>query len=144
MIRVGECRCPPPSLLKPTHLPRESEALEILADLHGGGDQQNELVVLEFEEIKHQVYFEKTEGAKSFTDLLKPGVLRRVGLGCSLQMWSQLTGMNVRRSDLYSTGMGFDSGEWVGHDVLYHLRLPRRRSHRPSRQSHRGLSPIHP
>lgn len=96
MIRVGECRCPRPSLLKPTHFPRESEALEILADLHGGGDQQNELVVLEFEEIKHQVYFEKTEGAKSFTDLLKPGVLRRVGLGCSLQMWSQLTGMNVR------------------------------------------------
>ncbi|KAH7905571.1 general substrate transporter [Hygrophoropsis aurantiaca] len=74
---------------------RETEALEILADLHGGGNQQDELVVLEFEEIKQQVYFERTEGAKSYADLLKPGVLRRVGLGCSLQMWSQLTGMNV-------------------------------------------------
>jgi sugar porter (SP) family MFS transporter len=74
---------------------RESEALEILADLHGGGDTTNELVVLEYEEIKNQVYLERTEGAKSCMDLLKPGIFRRVGLGCSLQMWSQLTGMNV-------------------------------------------------
>jgi hypothetical protein len=69
--------------------------LEILADLHGGGDMTDELVVLEYEEIKNQVYLERTEGAKSYMDLLKPGILRRVGLGCSLQMWSQLTGMNV-------------------------------------------------
>ncbi|KAG6818460.1 hypothetical protein H0H93_004798, partial [Arthromyces matolae] len=33
---------------------REEEALQILADLHGGGDKDNELVVLEFEEIKQQ------------------------------------------------------------------------------------------
>jgi hypothetical protein len=51
--------------------------------------------VLEFEEIKQQVYFERTEGAKTYTDLLKPGILRRVCLGCSLQMWSQLTGISV-------------------------------------------------
>jgi len=69
--------------------------LEILSDLHGGGNQQDELVVLEFEEIKQQVYFERTEGAKSWMDLFKPGVFRRVILGSSLQMWSQLTGMNV-------------------------------------------------
>ncbi|KII90865.1 hypothetical protein PLICRDRAFT_548831 [Plicaturopsis crispa FD-325 SS-3] len=74
---------------------REPEALEILADLHGGGNQQDELVVLEFEEIKQQVYFERTEGAKSYADLFKPGIFRRVGLGCALQMWSQLSGMNV-------------------------------------------------
>lgn len=74
---------------------REEEALEILADLHGGGDQNNELVQLEYEEIKAQVHFEKTEGAKSYKDLLKPGIFRRVTLGCSLQMWSQLSGMNI-------------------------------------------------
>jgi len=73
----------------------EDEALEILADLHGKGDANNELVLLEFEEIKQQVYFERTEGAKSYLDLLKPGVPRRVGLGMALQMWSQLSGMNV-------------------------------------------------
>lgn len=74
---------------------REEEGLQILADLHGKGDMNNELVQLEFEEIKAQVHFEKTEGAKSYMDLLKPGIFRRVGLGCSLQMWSQLSGMNV-------------------------------------------------
>ncbi|KAH0834877.1 general substrate transporter [Lanmaoa asiatica] len=74
---------------------REDEALQILADLHGNGNRHDELVTLEFEEIKEQVTFERNEGAKSFADLFKPGILRRVSLGCSLQMWSQLSGMNV-------------------------------------------------
>ena len=74
---------------------REDEALQILADLHGGGDPNNALVQLEFEEIKQQVYFERTEGAKSYLDLFKPGIFRRVGLGASLQMWSQLSGVNT-------------------------------------------------
>lgn len=74
---------------------REEEALRVLADLHGKGDINNELVRLEYEEIKQQVEFERSEGAKSYLDLLKPGIFRRVGLGTSLQMWSQLTGMNV-------------------------------------------------
>ena len=74
---------------------REAEALTVLADLHGQGDPRNELVQLEFEEIKEQVYFERTEGAKSYFDLLKPGVLHRVSLGASLQMWSQLSGVNL-------------------------------------------------
>lgn len=74
---------------------REEEALIILADLHGQGDKNNELVLLEYEEIRGQVHFERTEGAKSFLDLLRPGIMRRVMLGCSLQMWSQLSGMNI-------------------------------------------------
>ncbi|KAJ7245311.1 major facilitator superfamily domain-containing protein [Mycena rebaudengoi] len=41
---------------------REAEALEVLADLHGGGDKTAELVLLEYEEIKAQVLFERTEG----------------------------------------------------------------------------------
>jgi len=74
---------------------REDEALQVLADLHGGGDKNNELVLFEYEEIKQQVTFERTEGAKSYLDLFKAGNPRRVFLGCALQMWSQLTGMNV-------------------------------------------------
>ncbi|KAK7027243.1 high affinity glucose transporter [Paramarasmius palmivorus] len=74
---------------------REEEALQILADLHGGGNKNNELVRLEFGEIKEQVLFEKNEGAKSYFDLLKGNNPRRVFLGCSLQMWSQLTGISV-------------------------------------------------
>ncbi|PVG01236.1 general substrate transporter [Serendipita vermifera] len=74
---------------------REEEALEILAEVHGHGDPNAELVQLEFTEIKGQVTFEKQYGAKSYKDLLDPGVLRRVSLGTSLQAWSQLTGMNI-------------------------------------------------
>jgi sugar porter (SP) family MFS transporter len=73
----------------------EREALRVLADLHGGGDSSNAEVLLEYEEIKQQVYFERTEGAKSYMDLLKPGNPRRVMLGMCLQMWSQLCGMNI-------------------------------------------------
>jgi hypothetical protein len=34
---------------------RDEKALQVLADLHGGGDKTNELVILEYEEIKQQV-----------------------------------------------------------------------------------------
>lgn len=34
---------------------REEEALQVLADLHGGGDRTHELVALEYAEIKQQV-----------------------------------------------------------------------------------------
>ncbi|RPD55059.1 general substrate transporter [Lentinus tigrinus ALCF2SS1-7] len=74
---------------------RSDEALTILADLHGKGDPNNDLVQLEIAEIKDQVHFERTEGAKSYFDLVKPGIFRRVGLGAALQMWSQLSGMNI-------------------------------------------------
>lgn len=76
-------------------LPREEEALRVLADLHGKGNPMNESVQLEFEEITYQVAFERNKGAKSYFDLFKPGVLHRVSLGASLQMWSQLSGMNI-------------------------------------------------
>lgn len=39
--------------------------------------------------------YERSQGAKSYFDLLKDGNPRRVFLGMSLQMWSQLSGMNV-------------------------------------------------
>ncbi|KAF9491697.1 general substrate transporter [Pleurotus eryngii] len=74
---------------------RMHEALEILADLHGGGDASNESVVLACEVITWQAHFEREAGPKSFADLLKPGVFRRVMLGVSLQMWLQLSGMTM-------------------------------------------------
>ncbi|CCA68264.1 probable high-affinity glucose transporter [Serendipita indica DSM 11827] len=73
----------------------EDEALEILAEVHGKGNPDAELVQLEFTEIKDQVEFEKKYGAKSYKDLLEPNVLRRLTLATSLQAWSQLTGMNI-------------------------------------------------
>jgi hypothetical protein len=94
---------------------RESEALQILADLHGKGDQNNDLV-LEFEEIKHQVYSERTKGAKTYMDLLEPGILHRVCLRCSLQMWVALRLFVLRSCHML-----------ICFQVLYYLRFPRSR-----------------
>jgi len=68
---------------------------QVLADLHGDGDLNNELVLLEHAEIAEAVRFDQTQAARSFKDLFDPGVFRRVVLGCSIQAWGQLTGMNV-------------------------------------------------
>jgi hypothetical protein len=62
--------------------------------VHGNGDINNELVQLEYNEIRQQLEFERTQAARSYLDLFKADVRRRVVLGCSIQMWSQLTGMN--------------------------------------------------
>ena len=66
-----------------------------MAEVHGKGDPDAELVRLEFAEIKEQVEYERKFGAKSYADLLEPNVMRRAFLGMSLQAWSQLTGMNI-------------------------------------------------
>ncbi|KAL8291885.1 hypothetical protein RQP46_002143 [Phenoliferia psychrophenolica] len=71
------------------------QALKILADIHGEGESSNEFVQLEWNEIKQAIDFDRTQAAHSYLDLLKPGIFRRVWLGVSLQMWSQLCGMNV-------------------------------------------------
>ncbi|KAH9912214.1 general substrate transporter [Fomitopsis serialis] len=92
---------------------REQEALQILADLHGGGDTTAPLVVLEYNEIKEHVTFERTQGAKSYLDLLKPGIVRRVGLGMSLQMWYYIVyvfegaGLTGRRANLIADSVQY-------------------------------------
>ena len=102
---------------------REDEALQVLADLHGGGDESDSLVQLEYAEIKQQVEFERKEGAKSYLDLLKPGNPRRVLLGCALQMWSQLSGMNIMMYVICIVSvLNFNLTDM---QVLHCLRLPR-------------------
>lgn len=88
---------------------RNEEALQILADVHGKGDVNHELVQLEYHEIRAAVEYERTHGAKSYMDLLQPGIFRRVALGTSLQAWSQLTGMNVMMVRIISALISFGS-----------------------------------
>lgn len=75
--------------------PRLLSALRILADVHGEGNPEDELVQLEFNEIKQAAEFDRTLAARSYMDLVEPRIARRVWIGASLQMWSQLCGMNV-------------------------------------------------
>lgn len=92
--------------------------------------------MLEFEEIKQQVYFERTEGAKSYLDLFKGGNPRRVLLGCSLQMWSQLSGMNVMMYECNGTSLNSNFTVSLC-QVLYRLCIPRRRFDGSPKQSNR-------
>jgi MFS family permease len=120
--------------LRLTHTLREAEALTVLADLHGHGNPMNDTVQLEFEQIKEQLYFERTEGAKSYFDLLRPGVLHRVSLGASLQMWSQLSGVNLM---MYVCAHILLFQILIRCQVLHYLRTPGGWPYSPPRQPHR-------
>ncbi|KAF2009761.1 general substrate transporter [Aaosphaeria arxii CBS 175.79] len=74
---------------------RWEEAATVLAGLHGGGDVNHPKVLAEYREIEDALRFEREEAVTSFKALAEPRILKRVLLGMSLQMWSQLCGMNI-------------------------------------------------
>lgn len=74
---------------------RMDEALKVLADIHGDGDPKHPRVLVEMEEIEATIAFDRDVASTRYTDLLKPGMLYRVSLGVCLQIWQQLTGMNI-------------------------------------------------
>ncbi|KAI8583511.1 hypothetical protein K450DRAFT_204553 [Umbelopsis ramanniana AG] len=74
---------------------RWDECLATLADLHAGGDINNEEVQFEYREIQAAVKFDREQGANSYIECFKQGYAGRTILGMCIQMWSQLTGMNV-------------------------------------------------
>lgn len=76
-------------------------SLEVLANLHGRGDTHHPKVLAEFKEIQDQIQFEKEHVVSSYRALVEPKMFKRVILGMSVQMWSQLCGMNSK-SGLYS------------------------------------------
>ena len=71
---------------------RWDEALTVLAHLHGSGDANHPKVLAEYREIEDALRFEREQAATSFAALVKPRILKRVILGMSIQMWSQLCG----------------------------------------------------
>lgn len=74
---------------------RWEEAIQTLAGLHGGGDVNHPKVLAEYKEIEEALRFEREEAISSYRQLVEPRMLKRVILGMSIQMWSQLCGMNV-------------------------------------------------
>lgn len=74
---------------------RWDEALVVLADVHGGGNVNDPKVLAEYREIENAIRFEREEAISSFAELTKPRTVKRVILGMSVQMWSQLCGMNI-------------------------------------------------
>ncbi|KAI0449704.1 general substrate transporter [Xylaria acuta] len=74
---------------------RWDEAIQVLALLHGDGDVNHPKVLAEYQEIEDALRFEREEACSSFKALAQPRIFRRVILGMSIQMWSQLCGMNI-------------------------------------------------
>lgn len=94
---------------------RWEEAIQVLAKLHGNGDVNHPRVLAEYQEIEEALRFEREQSVSSFKALVAPRMFKRVLLGMfvsgaedtghsesklteagmSIQMWSQLCGMNV-------------------------------------------------
>jgi hypothetical protein len=74
---------------------RWEEAHTVLAHLHGGGDYNHPKVLAEYKQIEDALQFEREVAVTSYAALVEPKILRRVILGMSIQMWSQLCGMNI-------------------------------------------------
>ncbi|OBT92634.1 MFS sugar transporter [Pseudogymnoascus verrucosus] len=71
------------------------EAIQVLADLHAGGDIDHPKVLAEYQEIEEALRFEREEATSSMRALVAPRMFKRVLLGMSIQTWSQLGGVNV-------------------------------------------------
>ncbi|KAK0377004.1 high-affinity glucose transporter [Colletotrichum limetticola] len=74
---------------------RWDEAIKVLAHLHGSGDVNHPKVLAQYQEIEEALRFEREENISSFKGLVAPRMYKRVLLGMSIQMWSQLCGMNI-------------------------------------------------
>lgn len=74
---------------------RWEEAIKVLASLHGSNNVNHPKVLAEYKEIEEALRFEREEATSSFAALVKPRIFKRVLLGMSVQMWSQLSGMNI-------------------------------------------------
>ncbi|KAI1211362.1 general substrate transporter [Annulohypoxylon truncatum] len=74
---------------------RWEEAVQVIADLHGGGNVNHAKVLAEYKEIEEALRFEREEAVSSFGALVQPRILKRVVLGMMVQMWSQLSGINA-------------------------------------------------
>jgi hypothetical protein len=74
---------------------RWDEAMEVLANLHGNGDRNHPKVLAQYQEIEEALALEREQASTSYEELVKPRILKRVFLGMSLQMWSQLCGESI-------------------------------------------------
>jgi len=78
---------------------RWEESIRVLANLHGNGDIGHPKVLAQYREIEEALRFEREEAVSSLRALTEPKMFSRVVLGMSIQMWSQLCGINILVSE---------------------------------------------
>ncbi|KAL2126339.1 hypothetical protein VTI74DRAFT_1162 [Chaetomium olivicolor] len=72
-----------------------AEARQVLAHLHGNGNENHPKVLAEFHEIQEAIRMEQEQEPSSLKTLFQWRIFKRVFLGMSIQAWSQLCGMNI-------------------------------------------------
>jgi hypothetical protein len=77
------------------HKDRWEECHSVLTLVHGKGDPNSSFVTLELEDIKNMCEFERLNKDVTYLDLFKPNMLNRTVIAVFMQIWSQLTCMNV-------------------------------------------------
>lgn len=93
---------------------RWEQAKEVLVLVHARGDPNSAMVAKELAEIREVVDFERQNADVTYMELLKPNMINRTHIGLFMQIWSQLTGMNVMM--YYITYVFTMAG--LGEDVL--------------------------
>ena len=74
---------------------RWEECHAVLTLVHGKGDAAHPFVTAELQEIKDMAEFERRHANVTYLDLFKPRMIHRTVTGLFMQIWSQLSGMNV-------------------------------------------------
>ncbi|KAJ2444561.1 hypothetical protein GGF42_006271, partial [Coemansia sp. RSA 2424] len=87
---------------------RIDEAQVVLARLRSGGDLSAPEVIEELDEIKEAVRIDRETAVRSYADLLRTPIRRRIVLGIVIQALQQLTGINV--SMYFATSIFKQSG----------------------------------
>lgn len=74
---------------------RWDDCHEVLARVHGKGDRDHPFVQAELQQLKEACEFERNNADVGFIELFQPKMIYRTHIGMFIQIWSQLTGINV-------------------------------------------------
>ncbi|KAJ5983297.1 hypothetical protein N7481_005396 [Penicillium waksmanii] len=74
---------------------RWDDCQKILALIHANNNPDDDLVRMELQQLREACDMDRIQSDVSFTELVKPPMLWRLHIGVFVQIWSQLTGINV-------------------------------------------------
>lgn len=81
---------------------RYEECHSVLTLVHGKGNPDSPLVTQELSDIREMCEFEARNADVTYWELFTPKYINRTHVGMFMQIWSQLTGMNVMMCEYYA------------------------------------------
>ena len=87
---------------------RWEECQKILTLVYSGKHGSDELVSLDIAQLREACEYERLNSEVSLRELIRPKMLWRVHVGMFVQIWSQLTGINVIMYCKYTTVSGIE------------------------------------